>query len=74
MGAWDGGDFKTPLAAPVDMNESEKKIYDIIGDYPTHIDQIVRLGNMDPGQVSSILMKMELMGMVQQLPGNMFVR
>lgn len=73
-GAWDGGDFKTPAAAPVDMNESEKKIYDIIGDYPTHIDQVVRLGNMDPGQVSSILMKMELMGMVQQLPGKMFVR
>jgi DNA processing protein len=73
-GIYEGGDFGAPSVTPMDMDESEKKIYDIIGDYPIHIDQIVRMGEIEPGQVSSILMKMELMGMVQQLPGKMFVR
>ena len=59
---------------PRDMDESERKIYEIIGDYPVHIDDIVRLGNMDAGRVAGILMKMELEGMVRQLPGRMFVR
>ena len=43
-------------------------------DYPMHIDQIGRLGDMDPGGILSTLMKMELKGIVKQLPGKMFVR
>ncbi|MFH1241449.1 MAG: DNA-processing protein DprA [Pseudomonadota bacterium] len=69
-----GEKLSAPSAAPMDMDESEMRVYEIVGDYPIHIDQIVRMGEMDPGQVSSILMRMELMGMVQQLPGKMFVR
>jgi len=57
-----------------DMTESERKVYEIVGDYPMHMDNIVRLGNMEAGKVSGILMKMELEGIVKQLPGKMFVR
>ncbi len=56
------------------MGQPEKAIYDIIGDYPIHIDQIARQGNLEPGKTSSILMKMELKGIIRQLPGKMFVR
>lgn len=56
------------------MDESEKTIYDIIGDYPLHIDQITRQGNLMPGKAASILMRMELNGIIRQLPGKMFVR
>jgi len=56
------------------MDESEKKVYEIIGDYPIHVDQIVREGDMEAGEVLSVLMQMELKGMVKQLPGKMFVR
>ena len=52
----------------------EKTIYDMIGDYPVHIDNIARRGHLEPGKVSSILMKLELKGIVKQLPGKMFVR
>jgi DNA processing protein len=55
------------------MDESEKVIYDMIGDYPLHIDQIIRKGNLAPGKAASILMKMELKGLIRQLPGKMFV-
>jgi len=60
--------------APPDMNGPERKIYEILGDYPMHIDEIVRLGEMDAGEVSGILMGMELKGLAKQLIGKMFVR
>jgi len=56
------------------MEGTEKAIYDIIGDYPVHIDQIAREGRLEPGEVSNVLTRMELKGMVRQLPGKMFVR
>jgi DNA processing protein len=56
------------------MDDMERKLYQLIGDYPTHIDQIARQGNLSSGEVSSILMKMELKGLVRQLPGKAFVR
>ncbi len=56
------------------LDEPEKTIYEIIGDYPLHIDNIARLTDLEPGEVSGTLMKMELKGIVRQLPGKMFVR
>ena len=57
-----------------EMNESETKIYLLIGDYPIHIDQIVRESGMGPATISSLLTGMELSGIIRQLPGKMFVR
>jgi DNA processing protein len=56
------------------MEDNEKKVYALIGDYPVHIDDIVREGNMEPGAVSAVLMRMELKGIIRQLPGKLFVR
>lgn len=56
------------------MGESEKAIYEMIGDYPIHIDQVARQGNLEPGKASGILTRMELKGLIRQLPGKMFVR
>ena len=57
-----------------EMDEPERKIYELIGAYPMHIDRIVRMTDLDAGEISSILMQMELKGIVKQLPGKMFVR
>lgn len=57
-----------------DLDVSEKKIYEILGHYPMHIDEIVRQGEMDAGEISSILMGLELKGLVRQLMGKRFVR
>jgi DNA processing protein len=56
------------------MEPSEEAIFSIISDYPTHIDQIAKQSNLEPSDVSSILLRMELKGMITQLPGKMFVR
>ena len=72
--AQESNGLREPAGELFEMDELQKKLYDIICDYPIHIDQIVRKGDMDAGEVSSILMEMELKGLVKQLPGKMFVR
>lgn len=57
-----------------EMSASQRKVYEMIGDYPVHIDHIVRSGDMDASEVLSTLMEMELKGIVKQLPGKRFVR
>ncbi len=56
------------------MEGVEQKVYDIIGDYPIHIDKIARAGALEAGRLAMILLKMELNGTVRQLPGKMYVR
>lgn len=56
------------------LEESERAIYDMLDQYPMHIDEIVRRGRLPAGEVSAILMKMELRGLVRQLPGKLFAR
>jgi DNA processing protein len=41
--------------------------------YPVHIDDLVRRLAMEPGNLSSILLQLELKGIVTQLPGKLFV-
>ncbi len=64
--------FKAAPSPPIE--ESETKIYELIGDYPIHIDDIARQGNLEPAVVSATLMRMELRGVIRQLPGKYFVR
>jgi len=59
--------------APPPLEEDEKRIYDILGNYPIHIDQIVRNSEMDAAWVASLLTRLELKGAIRQLPGKMFV-
>ena len=57
-----------------ELSEPEKRLYDLLGEYPMHIDDMVRQVEMDPGEVSSLLMSLELKGLVRQLVGKRFVR
>ncbi|MBW2082440.1 MAG: DNA-protecting protein DprA [Deltaproteobacteria bacterium] len=61
-------------AVPRGMGEAEGKIYEFLSEYPKHIDEIVRELELDPGEASSLLLEMELSGIIKQLPGKMFVR
>jgi DNA processing protein len=57
-----------------EMNDVEKIVFNIIGDYPMHIDEIQKQGDIASGELSGTLTKMELKGIIKQLPGKMFVR
>jgi len=56
------------------LEPQEERIFDCLGPYPMHIDQIIRSTGCAPGETSSILTRLELMGLVVQMPGMMFVR
>ena len=59
---------------PVDLEDEEKMVLDVIPFTPIHIDEISTSVNMPPNKVSSILLMLELKGLVGQQPGKMFVR
>lgn len=70
----DEADSDTSGVCTEEMGEMERRVYDLIGHYPVHMDHIARTGALNPGELSSVLMNMELKGWVKQLPGKMFVR
>jgi DNA processing protein len=68
-----GGVVTDKKMAMPPMEEDEKSVYDILGNYPIHIDQIARHSKLDPPRVASLLTGLELKGVIKQLPGKMFV-
>jgi DNA processing protein len=54
------------------LSSEEAFVYQILGPYPEHIDDLVRKTSMETGKLSSILLKLELKGIVQQSPGKLF--
>ena len=65
-------------AAPViplpQLTPDEKTVFDAIKVPSSHIDTIVRATQLPIGQVSSVLLMLELKGIVQQLPGKQFAQ
>ncbi|RPJ11991.1 MAG: DNA-protecting protein DprA [Deltaproteobacteria bacterium] len=57
-----------------DLPEEEKAIYRLLGDSPLHIDEITREARVDSGKVSSLLMNLELKGLIIQWPGKSFTK
>lgn len=54
------------------LSPDEKIVFDTLGPYPIHIDEIVRKISMAPGKVLSLLLQLELNQLVQQSPGKLF--
>jgi DNA processing protein len=56
------------------LNEAEIKIFDLLSDKPSHIDQLAQLCEKGTAEVLSVLLNLELFGIVKQLSGKLFVR
>ena len=63
-----------PTPPPPDLTPDEKTIFNAIEVPSSHIDTIVRTTQLPIGQVSSVLLMLELKGIVQQLPGKQFTK
>ncbi len=69
---------KEPAIQKADQNQApllsseESAVIQTLGPYPVHIDDLVRQLSIEPGKLSSILLRLELRGMVQQAPGKLF--
>ncbi|MFT8314730.1 MAG: DNA-processing protein DprA [Clostridium sp.] len=56
------------------MNNLEKKIYNVINDVPVHIDDIIKLTNIDISQIYELLFEMQLKDEIMCLSGNYYVK
>lgn len=54
------------------LTPEETEVFKALGPYPMHIDDLGRKLSADPGKLSSILLQLELKGVVQQDPGMLF--
>ncbi|OGC77723.1 MAG: DNA protecting protein DprA [candidate division Zixibacteria bacterium RBG_16_40_9] len=62
-------------AKPIpELPAEEKSIYQILSTEPAHIDQIAQTVSVSTGQALSLLLSLELKGLVKQLSGKMFTR
>lgn len=63
---------RPPVAVALDGEE--KNVFDALSPYPTHVDDLTRQVNIDPGRVAGILLTLELQGLVRQEAGKLFRR
>ena len=61
-------------APPPGLTPDERTVFDAIEAPASHIDTIVRTTQLSISQVSSVLLMLELKGIVQQLPGKQFTK
>ncbi len=58
----------------VKLSSQEKKIYECLSESPVHIDEIIRNTQMEASEVLSTLLKLEIKGIIKQIPGKLFLR
>ena len=66
--------LSTPSIPPPDLTDDEKSVFNAIEVPSSHIDTIVRTTQLPINQVSSVLLMLELKGIIQQLPGKQFTK
>ncbi len=59
---------KTPPA----LNADEARVFEALGPYEVHIDELARKLCLAPARISSLLLQLELKGLVIQSPGKFF--
>jgi DNA processing protein len=65
---------EAPAAAPPELDPTQRKVWDALAGRPRHIDEIAQELNCPVGQLSSILLTLEMRKVVRRLPGNSYER
>lgn len=60
------------IIKPVEIKPEYKKIYDVICEGPIHINKISQKLNISIAELNSTLLMMELEGIIESLPANMY--
>jgi len=69
-----GGTNDIPGSQSVPLTEAEQRLWRCLDVYPLTVDQLVRQSGFAPAQVLSLLLDLELKGLVRQLPGQEYER
>lgn len=62
---------ETPLPH---LTEDERRVYDLLSEGPLHIDALIVTGGLGGGRTASVLVGLEMKGVVRQLKGKVFER
>ncbi len=73
MGWGTVGDVKQGVDT-VDLDDDERTVWDLLVDGPVLVDEVLMDTGWSFGHTSSVLLSMELKGLIRQLPGNRIVR
>jgi DNA processing protein len=65
---------KKPQKLHPNLQGLEKKIYDFLEDEPQHVDALAMKSGKSVPEVLTVLLTLELMGVVKQLSGKMFIQ
>jgi DNA processing protein len=65
---------KPDPAPPLQLSSDEQAVLSAIDSPTSHIDQIARVTQLPIGKVSSLLVMLELKGLIQQAPGKQFAK
>lgn len=57
-----------------ELSAEESELLEIIPYQPIHADELIQLSGRSPAQISSILLSIELKGLIRQIPGKYFTR
>lgn len=61
-----------PSAVPASLTPREAAVYELVALEPRHLDEITQALELTPGEVSAMVLGLELKGMLQQLPGSYY--
>ena len=61
-----------PTQAPTTLSPEELIVFQALEPYPIHVDDLVHQVSLAPGKLLSVLLALELKGLVQQAPGKLF--
>jgi len=56
------------------LNARERRIFDLVGPSPMHVDEVISQTELPPSIVSSTLLTLEIRGLLRQLAGQRYVR
>lgn len=63
-----------PVSPSAPMTAAEQQLWNCLEVYPLTVDQLVRQSGLEPARVLSLLLDLELKGLVRQLPGQEYER
>ncbi len=68
-------ELKQQELMPAGLSENERRIWQILSaDEPTHIDILLEASSLSIGEVTTVLLELEMRELVRKLPGNSFAR
>lgn len=58
----------------MNLSQAESQVFNLISNEPKHIDMLINQSGLKVNEVSSLLVNLELKGIIKQIAGKMFVK